>query len=85
MPPCLLLAQGVPEVLELSVAVPVEAVLAGVLEGLVVAGPVVDQAVPVAAVGLELAREGLEVAAVPEELVAGVAAVGLLPWLLLLA
>ena len=47
----------------------------------VVAVPAVDQVVLVAVVGLELVREGLEVAAVPEELVAEVAVVGSLPLL----
>ena len=46
----------------------------------VVADPAAGQVVPVAAVGLELVREGLEVA-VPEGLVAEVAVVGSLPLL----
>jgi len=64
-PPCSLLAQEVPVDLGLPV----------------VAVPAVEQVVLVAAVGLELAWEGLEVAAVPEELVAEVAVVGSLPLL----
>jgi len=82
-------------VLELPVAVLAgEAVLAGVLEVPVVAGPAVEQVVLVAAADLELAqeepgvaavpgfaREGLEVAVAPGVLVAEVVAVGSLPLL----
>ncbi len=50
-----------------------------VLELPVVAGLAVGQVVLVAVVGLGLVREGLEVDAVPEELVAEVVVVGSLP------